>query len=129
MRLFFGIYTFRSNPARSIRPTSPRKGTLIHNMVTGFLVTFSNPLIIFLFVALFARFTFVVPDHLLQQSLGYFSILIGALIWWFMLTLIIDKIRAKFQLRGMIILNRTIGMAVIMAAIAGTILTFYGLSL
>lgn len=129
MLLFFGIYTFRSNPARSIRPTSPRKGTLIHNMVTGFLVTFSNPLIIFLFVALFARFTFVVPDHLLQQSLGYFSILIGALIWWFMLTLIIDKIRAKFQLRGMIILNRTIGMAVIMAAIAGTILTFYGLSL
>ena len=129
MLLFFGIYTFRSNPARSIRPTSPRKGTLIHNMVTGFLVTFSNPLIIFLFVALFARFTFVVPDHLLQQSLGYFSILIGALIWWFMLTLIIDKIRARFQLRGMIILNRTIGMAVIMAAIAGTILTFYGLSL
>ena len=129
MLLFFGIYTFRSNPARSIRPTSPRKGTLIHNMVTGFLVTFSNPLIIFLFVALFARFTFVVPDHLLQQSLGYFSILIGALIWWFMLTLIIDKIRTRFQLRGMIILNRTIGMAVIMAAIAGTILTFYGLSL
>ena len=60
MLFFFGWYTYRCNPAKSIRPTSPRKGTLIHNMVTGFLVTFSNPLIIFLFVALFARFTFVV---------------------------------------------------------------------
>ena len=80
MLFFFGLYTYRSNPAESIRPASQNKGTLIHNFVTAFFVTFSNPLIIFLFVALFARFTFVIPDHVFQQSLGYLSIFIGALI-------------------------------------------------
>lgn len=128
MLFLFGLYTFRSNPTKSIRPTSPKKGTLVHNMVTGFFVTFSNPLIIFLFVALFARFTFVVPDHLFQQSIGYLSIALGALLWWFVLTYFIDKVRSKFNVKGIWILNRIIGSAVIIAAIIGIIITLTGLS-
>ena len=49
MLFCFGIYTFKSNPAESMRPTSKNKGTLLHNFITAFLVTLSNPLIIFLF--------------------------------------------------------------------------------
>ena len=128
MLFLFGLHTFRSNPTKSIRPTSPKKGTLVHNMVTGFLVTFSNPLIIFLFVALFARFTFVIPDHLFQQSIGYLSIALGALLWWFVLTYFIDKVRSKFNVKGIWILNRIIGSAVIIAAIIGIIITLTGLS-
>ena len=128
MLFIFGLYTFRSNPTKSIRPTSPKKGTLVHNMVTGFFVTFSNPLIIFLFVALFARFTFVIPDHLFQQSIGYLSIALGALLWWFVLTYFIDKVRSKFNVKGIWILNRIIGSAVIIAAIIGIIITLTGLS-
>ena len=102
---------------------------LIHNMVTGFLVTFSNPLIIFLFVALFARFTFVVPDHVVQQSLGYLSILVGAMIWWFVLTYFIDKVRSRFDVKGIYLLNRLIGVVVIVASIVGFAVTLTGLSL
>lgn len=129
MLLLFGIYTFRTNPVNSMRPPSNKKGTLIHNMVTGFLVTFSNPLIIFLFVALFARFTFVVPDHLLQQSLGYVSIFVGALIWWFALGYGINKIKSHFEVRGIWILNKIIGTVVMIAAVLGLIITLTGLSL
>ena len=129
MLFFFGWYTYRCNPAKLIRATSPRKGTLIHNMVTGFLVTFSNPLIIFLFVALFARFTFVVPDHVVQQSLGYLSILVGAMIWWFVLTYFIDKVRSRFDVKGIYLLNRLIGVVVIVASIVGFAVTLTGLSL
>lgn len=128
MMFIFGIYTYRSNPTKSIRPTSPKKGTLVHNMVTGFFVTFSNPLIIFLFVALFARFTFVVPDFLVQQSIGYLSIALGALLWWFTLTYFIDKVRSRFDVKGIWILNRIIGSIVIVAAIGGIIITLTGLS-
>ena len=78
MLLFFGIYTFRSNPRRSFRPVSKKKGTLVQNFVTSFLLTFSNPLIIFLFIALFARFAFVMPGHPVAQCVGYVSILVGA---------------------------------------------------
>ena len=128
MMFIFGIYTYRSNPTKSIRPTSPKKGTLVHNMVTGFFVTFSNPLIIFLFVALFARFTFVVPDFLVQQSIGYLSIALGALLWWFTLTYFIDKVRSRFDVKGIWILNRIIGSIVIVAAIGGIIITLTGFS-
>ncbi|MCD8317514.1 MAG: LysE family transporter [Paraprevotella sp.] len=129
MLFFFGLYTYRCKPATSIRPASPKKETLIHNMVTGFLVTVSNPLIIFLFVALFARFTFVVPDHVVQQSLGYLSVFIGAIGWWFLLTYFIDKVRSHFDVKGIWILNRIIGVVVIVASIVGVFITLTGLSL
>lgn len=129
MLLFFGLYTYKSNPAESIRPASKNKGSLIHNFVTAFFVTFSNPLIIFLFVALFARFTFVIPDHVLQQSLGYLSIFIGALLWWFALAYAINKVRTRFKVKEIFILNRIIGGVVIIAAIAGFMITITGLSL
>ena len=97
--------------------------------MTGFLVTFSNPLIIFLFVALFARFTFVVPDHVVQQSLGYLSVFVGAMIWWFVLTYFIDKVRSRFDVKGIYLLNRLIGVVVIVASIVGLAVTLTGLSL
>ena len=129
MLLFFGIYTFRSNPVSAMRPPSLKKGTLIHNMVTGFLVTFSNPLIIFLFVALFARFAFVVPDYLVQQSLGYVSIFVGALVWWFLLGYGIAKLKSRFEVKGVWMLNKVIGVIVMVASVLGLVVTLTGLSL
>lgn len=126
MLFCFGIYTFKSNPAESMRPTSKNKGTLLHNFITAFLVTLSNPLIIFLFVALFARFTFVVPDHLIQQSMGYISIFIGALLWWFLLSYSINKIRARFNVKELFLINKVIGSIVSIAAVIGIIVTFIG---
>ena len=127
MLFLFGWYTFRSRP--QLRPSSKNKGTLAHNGVTGFLVTFSNPLIIFLFLALFARFTFVVPEHIGQQILGYISIFLGAILWWYGLTYIVDKLRSTFELERIGLINRIIGMAVMVASILGLLSTFLGLTL
>lgn len=129
MLFFFGLYTYRCDPAQSLRPTSKKRGTLVHNMVTGFLVTFSNPLIIFLFVALFARFNFVGTDqHILQQLLGYVSVFVGALLWWFVLAYFVNKVRARFDVKGIGVLNRVIGILVILASVAGVALTLMGRS-
>ena len=51
MLLVFGIFSYRSNPTKNMRQSGKKKGTLWHNTVTAFLVTFSNPLIIILFMA------------------------------------------------------------------------------
>lgn len=128
--MLFGIYTFRTKPQhRNIKAASHKKGSLWYNFWTGFLLTLGNPLIIFLFVALFARFAFVVPDSLISMSLGYSAICGGALLWWFVLTRGIDKLQSQFEERGLIILNRTIGAIVIVAAIIGFVFTIYGLSI
>ena len=101
MLFFFGIYTFRSNPVQSIRPVSSTPGSYLHNFVTAFFVTLSNPLIIFLFIGLFARFSFVMPGSPIGfQLVGYLAIVLGALLWWFGITYFVNKVRTRFNLRG-----------------------------
>ena len=123
----FGLYTYRTKP--QLRPASHNKGTLARNCSTGFLVTVSNPLIIFLFIALFARFTFVVPEHLGQQILGYISIFLGAMLWWFGLTYIVDKLRTTFELERISMINKIIGVIVMVVSVLGLLSTLLGLTL
>jgi len=116
--LAFGIYTFRSNPVQSIRPVSINKGSYFHNFITAFAVTLSNPLIIFLFVGLFARFAFVSEGVLVFEAVtGYLAIALGALAWWFGITFFVNKVRTQFNLRGIWMLNRIIGSIVIVVSV------------
>lgn len=119
--MIFGIYTYLSNPAENLRPASQTRGSLMHNGLTGFLVTFSNPLIILLFIASMARFEFVVPEHYWEQGLGYMAIFGGALLWWFVLTYAIDKVRNQFRTKTICLINRTIGIIVTVAGLVGMI--------
>lgn len=123
----FGWYTFHTKP--TLRPPSKNKGTLMQNFGTGFLVTLSNPLIIFLFMALFARFTFVVPEHEWQQALGYLSIVLGAVLWWCGLTYVVDKLRNTFDLNRIGLINRLIGGIVMAVSVLGLFSTLLGLTL
>lgn len=127
---FFGLYLFRSNPLHALHPPSGKKGTYLHNFVTAFLVTLSNPLIIFLFIGLFARFSFVEPGELVSETLtGYLSIVAGALLWWFCITWFVDKVRNRFNLHGILYLNRIIGGIVMAVSVLGFIFTLLGESL
>ena len=114
MLLLFGIYTFRSNPVQSIRPASSNKGSYFHNFITAF----------------FARFAFVQPGVLVFEEItGYFAIAMGALTWWLGITYFVNKVRTKFNLRGIWILNRVIGSIVMLASVAGLVYTLLGESL
>lgn len=128
MLLLFGIYSFKSDPTKKIHNSGSGKGTYIHNGITAFLVCFSNPLIIFLFMACFAQFAFVMPDHEVEMTAGYISIIFGALLWWFGLTWLIDKVRGKFDDKGIIIINKVIGSVVIIFSLVfliGTVFNLY----
>ena len=122
--LLFGIYCYRSNPTRNIHKSNKtQKGTLVHNGVTAFLVTLSNPLIIFLF----AQFAFVVPNRPIEMTVGYASIVGGALLWWFGLSWLIDKVRGKFDDTGILIINRVVGCIVIIFSVIMLLGTFFNL--
>lgn len=129
--MIFGIYSFRSNPVKKMHVSSQRtKGTLIHNCITAFLVTFSNPLIIMLMMGLFAQFAFIIPDHPLEMCAGYVGIIGGALLWWYGLTWLVDKIRAVFDTGGIQIINKVVGSIVIIMSILvliGTVFNLYTL--
>ncbi len=107
----FGVYLFRKNPSRQSKPkddTVPKN--YWKDMVSGFLLTFSNPLILFFIIGLFARFNFLLPEfRYYHYILGYLSIALGALVWWFLITFLVNKMRAHFNVRSLYIINRTIG--------------------
>ena len=48
----FGVYLFKKNPTRALKPASELSNNFWGNFVTGFLFTFSNPLILFFELAL-----------------------------------------------------------------------------
>ena len=117
MLLCFGLYTYKSDPTRKMHQSGQQKGTLWYNTWTAFLVTFSNPLIIFLFLAMYAQFAFVLPDHPFEMLVGFASIVGGALLWWWGLTWLVDRIRTKFDTAGIRIINQIIGVAVIVGSV------------
>ena len=126
--LVFGLYTYKSDPTKKIHNSGNGRGTLWHNGVTAFLVTFSNPLIIFLFLASYAQFAFVMPNHPFEMVVGFLRIIFGALLWWYGLTWLIDKIRGKFDANGIRLINQVIGSVVVLCSIImffGTVTNLY----
>ena len=114
----FGFFTYRTDPTRNVRHSGKAKGTLTHNAFTAFLVTLSNPLIIFLFMALYAQFAFgLQPDKPIEMVMGFASIVSGALLWWWGLSWLIDQIRTKFDTNGIKLINKIIGMLVILGSV------------
>ncbi|NPD92609.1 LysE family translocator [Xylanibacter muris] len=125
--LAFGLFTYRTDPTKNMRKSGNNKGTLFHNGVTAFLVTVSNPLIILLFMALFAQFAFVLPNHPFEMCVGFMSIVGGALLWWFGLTWLVDKVRGIFDATGIKLINQVIGSIVVICSIIMLFGTFANL--
>lgn len=127
--LLFGVYCWRSNPTSNMHKSGKKgRGTLLHNAVTAFLVTFSNPLIIFLFMATFAQFAFVIPNRPAEMTIGYAAIVLGALAWWFGLSWLVDKVGGKFDENGITLINKIIGSVVILFSVVvlvGTVFNLY----
>lgn|SRR5574344_290355 len=115
----FGVYTFRSIPKHKVvdhESPVPTKNKLTGFVISGFIITVSNPLIILLFVALFSQFTFILAGNWIAQTMGYISIVAGALAWWFSLTWLVDKVRTRFSNQVIWRLNRIIGIIVMVVS-------------
>lgn len=126
--MFFGIHTYRADPSKRVRQSKGKKGSLTYNGVTAFLITFSNPLIILLFLAAYAQFAFVIPGYSFEMAVGLLSIFSGAVLWWYGLTWLVDKIREKFDIGGIKLINQVIGSIVVIGSVVmffGTVMNLY----
>jgi threonine/homoserine/homoserine lactone efflux protein len=124
---FYGIYTFYSNPSKSLKKTKEgvRTSSYSQDLITAFLLTLSNPLIILFYIALFARFNFILPedDKLYSMVLGLLSLVIGALTWWFTITLLVGKLRKIINVRGLWLMNKIVGSVIVFLSLLGIILS------
>lgn len=121
----FGYYILRSNPSTQPKPNESFKHSLVGDFFSSFLLTFSNPLVLFVLIALFARFEFINSHTTLFVSIvGISSILGGALLWWNMLTFLVSRFKNKLNMRELKIINQITGVIIILIGCVG-----FGLSI
>lgn len=127
--VIFGVYLFRSNPSRTLRKPDSNDSSPQKDILSGFLFTFSNPLIVFLIIGLFARFNFLLPEITwYDYVIGFASVIFGALCWWWLVTFAINKVRAHFNLRSMWLINKIIGGVIMIFALVGAFSAISGLT-
>ncbi|MGM9865924.1 MAG: LysE family translocator [Muribaculaceae bacterium] len=120
----FGLYLFRKRPNHPMHTIDMQlSNNYFSDVISGFFLTFSNPLILFFIIGLFARFNFVQPDFsTYQDSVAYALIFAGALGWWYTVTTLVNHLRKRFNLRSLWILNRIIGSILLLMALIGIVM-------
>lgn len=114
---FYGLYTYINNPVNKLNKIQPTKD-YIQDCLSSFGLTITNPLVILLFIALFAKFNYVSESFSLTSNiLAVVFILIGAALWWMFLVNIISYFRGRFNIRGMGVINRGTGIILMVLSI------------
>lgn len=128
--MIFGIYIFFQNPAKNIEKSKGEKSSYWVDYITSFSLTLSNPLMIFLYIGLFAQYNFVTSEsHFIEIAIGIISVFVGAGLWWFLLTLLASIFRKRFNIRGLWILNKATGCLIFVIALVALISSVSGISL
>lgn len=124
----FGLYLFRKNPTRSLKTPEVRATNYWSDFVTGFLLTFSNPLILFFIIGLFARFAFILPEfEAYHHVAAYMSIFGGALLWWWGVTTLVHRLGRRINVRSLKLINRVIGLLLAGMSVVGFVMAVYDL--
>ena len=120
--IILGVYIFRSNPAVQLRRQRHNKTSLIQHFASTFLLTITNPLAVFIFIAFFAGFRVVDPNAgIIGQLILIFGVFIGASLWWLTLTSIVGFFRSAVNLRRLYWINKIAGLSIIVFVIIALI--------
>ena len=120
--IVYAVYMIFHNPVSQIKENIDQRDDYLRDMATGFLFTLSNPLIMFLIIPLFARFSFPLPEYKFYHIIiGYAAIVMGALLWWSVITFFVDKVRTHFNIRSMWLINRIIGSVILILSLYGMV--------
>ncbi|MEA3317255.1 MAG: LysE family transporter [Bacteroidota bacterium] len=117
--VFLGIRIFRTNPIKQLRRHRKSKSNLIEDFVSIVFLTLSNPLAIFLFIAAFAGIGIVDSEaNQFSTILIILGVFLGAILWWFILSSLVDLFRSRFRLKQLWWINKIAGLAILAFGIA-----------
>lgn len=124
--LVVGYFIYNSNPVKKLLKQDEPKSPYWKNLVSSFFLNLSNIGILFFFIAMFARFNFI-SSNVSQNILGILCIGIGAVLWWFLISTVVDRVRSKFNPRGLKVFNNILGVVLIVIGVVGLISGTYSL--
>ena len=116
--LFLGLRIFYSNPAVELRRQRNKTNSYLQDFASTFFLTISNPLYVFLFIGFFAGFRIVeAKNHIAYQLLVVLGVFLGASLWWFLLSSVVNLFRSKINLRRLWWINKIAGGAIVVLVI------------
>lgn len=105
-----GAKIFFTNPIRQLRRHKRKKNSSTEDFLSILLLTITNPLAVFLFLALFAAFGVVNDQTTWFHSLITLGgVFLGAGLWWYTLSTLVNIFRDKFRLRQLWWINKISG--------------------
>lgn len=108
--IFLGVRIFLKNPVKQLRERKLNKSSHHTDYLSVLALTLTNPIAIFLFIALFTGLNLLnSPKHNFAHYLVFAGIFIGAACWWFTLTSLVNIYRDKFRLKSLWWLNKITG--------------------
>ncbi len=123
--LLLGFFIFFTNPGKNRSTGETGKGNYMKRFASTFLLTVSNPLIIFLHLALFTSFGIALNvNHPSEAFVVLLGFLAGAVTWWFSITGIVSRFRNFFSLKICLWFNRIAGSLIILL-ITGSLIFFF----
>jgi threonine/homoserine/homoserine lactone efflux protein len=122
--IIFGYFIFNSHPSAQPKPHETKQFSLFGDFITSFGLTLSNPLVLFVLIALFAKFEFITNESTFYEIVtGICSILLGAILWWSILTFLVSKFRQKLNINGLRTINKITGTIIICIGLIGLIVS------
>lgn len=105
-------------------PTHGPRAVAAH-ILHSLLLTLTNPFCILIFLALYAFFRIEVDPNLpVQALLALLGVHLGAMLWWFLLTRCIDRLRRALRLKHIIRFSRISGLVIALLGLATTVSAF-----
>ena len=112
--LYLGIRTFRKLPANPNFPVNSIG--ILKSYLTAFLITITNPLTIFAFIAVFAALG-LGNEVLFSGSALVLGVFIGSFLWFLSLSSGVMLFRKKLDLEGLKWVNRIAGILIIISGV------------
>lgn len=120
--IVFGYIVFNKNPSKNLAKLKENAISYWKVFVSSLILTVSNIATLFLYIALFARFNVIDSSkHFGYDLITILFIGIGAMLWWLLVTYFVNKLRTRFNPRGLQIFNKIIGALLTILGIAGII--------
>jgi threonine/homoserine/homoserine lactone efflux protein len=111
--ILIAIKIFYTNPAVEIRNSKNKKVKPMEEFISIFFITLSNPTVFFVFIALLASLkVFSGKINYLSGLFVISGVFAGAMLWWYLLSSIVNKFRNKIKLKQIWWLNKIMAVVV-----------------
>ena len=122
--IFLGLKIFFTNTIAQVRKYRFKRSNPFADFVSVFFLTLSNPITI-LFFGLVLTGIGILKDDVVQMRLLVLGIFLGAILWWFLLSSLVDLFRKYFRLKLIFWLNKVAGILIVVFGIFTLFNAFY----